>query len=330
MNTKLIAYIVLLILTIIVILIFLIHNKTELFTNPIVNLPANDIHFIKDDNQSLIDVPIFNYKLHINNIIPTQTEPIQSLDPKQTDPIQSPYSMQNLIKPTNALKSKTIQDLIKMHQPTQPLIKTQTQTQTQIQLNGQEQVAIIKYLSVFQHKPFNAYIGLGQYAIITEQPFDDINSAISSVLDKKCLIYLTSNPILPVGYDLIWTSDLNTDGKIFSIWHPISPAGCIALGDVIVMGTDQPSMNLITCFPITMLQHTALSNGIIWNSINDMGKACYCWGSGNIDTFRATNIYDSKMNELQSVYNLPGDLLLNNTYNALPTISNSITSGVQI
>ena len=150
--------------------------------------------------------------------------------------------------------------------------------------------------------------------ILTDQPFKNADVAVQSVLDKKCLClnYLTSSPITPAGYNLIWTSDLNADGQIFSVWHPIPPAGCIALGDVIVMGTEQPSNDLVACFPITMLDKTALSNGMIWKSINDMGKQCYCWGAGNIDTFRATNIYSPDMSDLQSVYNLPMNLLQNN------------------
>jgi hypothetical protein len=172
----------------------------------------------------------------------------------------------------------------------------------------------LKYLSVFQHKPFNTYKGLGQYIILTDQPFENVEVAVQNVLDKKCLClnYLTSCPITPSGYDLIWTSDLNQDGNIFSVWHPIPPAGCVPLGDIIVMGTEQPAKDLVACFPITMLDKTALSNGIIWKSINDMGKNCYCWGVGNIDTFRGTNIYSPDMNELQSVYNLPMNLLQNN------------------
>ena len=179
--------------------------------------------------------------------------------------------------------------------------------------------------------------------MITNQPFEDIESAINKILDKKCLINLTSSPIKPYNYELIWTSDLNTDGQIFSVWHPIPPAGCIALGDVIVMGTEQPSLELVPCFPITMLEQATLSNGIIWKAINDMGKMCYCWGAGNIDCFRATNIYDANMDILQTVYNLPLQLLANNTLtsnniqgnniqgnNSGNSINSMVNNGIQI
>jgi len=127
------------------------------------------------------------------------------------------------------------------------------------------------------------------------------------------LNFLTSSPIKPIGYTLVWTSDLNTDNKIFSVWSPIPPSGCVALGDVIIMGTEQPSLDLIACFPITMLDKTALSNGIIWKASNDMGKMCYCWGVGNIDMFKCSNTYSADMLELQSVYNLSSIVLNSNT-----------------
>ena len=301
-NTR-IAYGVLIALTILLVLIYIFHNRKELFTdaisiqssnsakNPIVNLPANDIHFISDNNPKLINTVILNYKLMVNldsgNSIPTP-------------------AITNSSKPSNT-SMNAIQ--------TNPLIDSLIDSKQQANINlASPDNKTLKYLSVFQHKPFNTYKGLGQYVILTDQPFKNADVAVQSVLDKKCLClnYLTSSPITPAGYNLIWTSDLNADGQIFSVWHPIPPAGCIALGDVIVIGTEQPSNDLVACFPITMLDKTALSNGMIWKSINDMGKQCYCWGAGNIDTFRATNIYSPDMSDLQSVYNLPMNLLQNN------------------
>jgi len=297
-----IAYGVLIALSILLVLIYIFHNRKELFTdaitiqssnsakNPIVNLPANDIHFITDNNPNLINTIILNYKLMVNldsaNTIPT---------PANTN--------------SNTSQESVIQTNINLASPNN---KT------------------LKYLSVFQHKPFNTYKGLGQYVILTDQPFENAEGAVQSVLDKKylCLNYLTSCPITPSGYDLIWTSDLNVDGQIFSVWHPIPPAGCVALGDVIIMGTEQPAKDFVACFPITMLDKTALSNGIIWKSINDMGKNCYCWGAGNINTFRATNIYSPDMNELQSVYNLPINLLQNNILSpSAVSVNANATSG---
>lgn len=304
-----IAYGVLIALSILLVLIYIFHNRKELFTdaitiqsnnsinNPIVNLPANDIHFITDNNPNLINTVILNYKLMVNldnaNTIPTSA--ITNSNTSLESVIQANINLASLDNKT------------------------------------------LKYLSVFQHKPFNTYKGLGQYVILTVQPFENAEGAVQSVLDKNCLClnYLTSCPITPSGYDLIWTSDFNQDGHIFSVWHPIPPAGCIALGDIIVMGTEQPSNDLVACFPITMLGKTALSNGIIWKSINDMGKNCYCWGAGNIDTFRATNIYSPDMNELQSVYNLPMNLLKNNILspgnsNTVNTLVKSASGGITI
>jgi hypothetical protein len=169
-----------------------------------------------------------------------------------------------------------------------------------------------KYITVFHHKPFDIYKGIGQYVVITNTPFKNPQQAIKSILDKKCINYLTSSPIKPIGYNLIWTSDLNNDNKIFSVWSPIPPAGCMALGDIIIMGTEPPSTDMTACYPITMLEKTALSNGIIWKAGNDMGKMCYCWGVGNLDTYKCSNSYSADMPELQSVYNLPTSILNNN------------------
>jgi hypothetical protein len=270
-------------LVILLILIYLFHNRRELFTaiaqpvnNPIINLPGNDIHFITDNNPELINTPIFNYKLNNNTNGYMNTN-----KNNKNQHLPTPSNTQLIEKFSNLLADNS-------------------------RVNE-------KYLSVFQHKSFDIYKGLGQYAIITSTPFTDTASAIKSVLDKKCLNFLTSSPIKPIGYTLVWTSDLNADNKIFSVWSPIPPSGCIALGDIIVMGTEQPSLDLIACYPITMLDKTALSNGIIWKASNDMGKICYCWGVGNIDMFKCSNTYSADMPELQSVYNLSSSVLTSNT-----------------
>jgi hypothetical protein len=272
MNKLTIASYIILGLLCIVLLICVLHSRRELFTtigvtnntasnnNPLVNLPANDIHFIKDDNYTLIDIPVLNYQIASTLDTTSSTSP--------------------------------------------------------------------KYLSVFQHKPYNIYKGIGQYALLTDEPIKDTKETIRDILGKQnclCLTHLTSSSIKPIGYNLIWTSDLNKDNQIFSVWHPVPPAGCIALGDIIIMGTEQPSLDLIPCFPITMLENVMLSNGIIWKSINDMGKVCYCWGAGNINTFRCSNIYEPNMSELQSVYNFPISLLTKNTLDTLSNKHNGIT-----
>lgn len=283
MNSSNFHLYILVVLVILLIIIYLCHNRRELFTaitqvvnNPIINLPGNDIHFITDNNSDLIDIPLFNYKL-------------QSTINSSKQHIPEPSNIQNIEKFSNLNLNKT-------------------DSKGTDSRNGNE-----KYLSVFQHKSFDIYKGLGQYVISTSTPFTDTTSAIKSVLDKKCLNFLTSSPIKPIGYTLVWTSDLNADNKIFSVWSPIPPSGCIALGDIIVMGTEQPSLDLIACYPITMLDKTALSNGIIWKASNDMGKMCYCWGVGNIDMFKCSNTYSADMPELQSVYNLSSSVLTSNT-----------------
>jgi hypothetical protein len=66
-----VAYLVLLMLTVIVLGIYLYQNRMESFiTNasqilpPLINLASGDIHLIEDNNPSLIKTPIFNYPLN--------------------------------------------------------------------------------------------------------------------------------------------------------------------------------------------------------------------------------------------------------------------------
>jgi hypothetical protein len=79
-----------------------------------------------------------------------------------------------------------------------------------------------------------------------------------------------------------------------------------------------------------MLEHTGISNGILWNATNDMGKMAYCWGAGNLDTFMVSNSYDSKIPELKSVYNLNPQTLMNNTLNATSTMETQSSNGVSV
>lgn len=169
-----------------------------------------------------------------------------------------------------------------------------------------------KYMSVFKHKNVDNYNSLGQYCIVTE---DKINNKImeEKMINKRVLNILTSSNIYPIDFNLIWTSDVNKDGDIFSVWSPVPPKGFTTLGDIIVLGIDKPKLNIISCLPITMLEKISISNGLIWNDINDMGKKCYCWNASNIDTFKSSNSYNENMNELYNVYNLPLHLLQTNT-----------------
>jgi ABC-type cobalt transport system substrate-binding protein len=281
MHTKKKAYIVLLILTVIVLVIYLYQNTEHFYTQstttksaqqtahqtaqqptqqPLINIPSGDIHFIRDNNPSLINTPILNYKL---------------------------------------------------------------------KLNGQNS----KYITVFMHESYQymntKYTALGQYVRVTDEPIDITKTDIlEDLLKKKCLNYLTASIYYPVDYNLIWTSDTNSNGQIFSVWRPIAPLGMMALGDVIVNGTSKPIKEYITCLPVSMLEFAGLSNGILWHSINDMGKDCFCWGVGNFDTYRATNIYNPNIPELKMVYNITQKTLENNTLNTIPTQQGG--NGIQV
>jgi len=179
-----------------------------------------------------------------------------------------------------------------------------------------------KYLSIFHHKKLtDNYNALGQYLHVSDMPIIDLNTTITTLLKtKKSLKILTSSTILPISYRLIWSSDINADGNIITIWHPNAPAGTIAMGDIAIMGTNPPDLSYTRCLPVDILKLSKLSNGILWNATNDMNKMCYCWGATNIDLFRASNEYNDVIPELNTVYNLP------DSYLGLNTISQTINS----
>ena len=206
-------------------------------------------------------------------------------------------------------------------------IQEQQQAQEQIKLLLPEKKQL-KYLSVFQHKPFDKYKGIGQTVILTDEPFNNMSSAIDSVIDRKCLNYVSSSSVMPLGFTLVWTSDINADNKIFSVWAPIAPSGYVSLGDIIVMGVETPPLDICACYQLSLVEKTALSNGILWSAINDMGKMCYCWGIGTLSAFKTSNQYNSNMPELQNVYNLSSaslkrNLLGSDTTEPIPGILNT-------
>ena len=260
-----IAYLVLLVLTVIVLSIYLYQNRyqnrRESFLTsdsanqilpPLVNLGAGDIHFIADNNPALIKTPVFNYPLNTISIADDSAHKV--------------------------------------------------------------------YISVFMHSPFQynttTYTPLGQYIRVSTEPLDitDINSNLMiDIRSKGCINYLCSGTYYPSDYNLIWTSDSLADsGSIFSVWRPVAPPGMVALGDVIVSGTNKPARDYITCLPITMLSFAGISNGILWHGKNDIGLDGYCWGVGNFDTFLASNTYGATMPELSLVYNFDNQVIRNN------------------
>lgn len=177
----------------------------------------------------------------------------------------------------------------------------------------------IKYISVFKHKPtmigMTTYLPLGSYCVANDLPIQNVAEYTKKIKDKKILGYLASPVITTNQYNLIWTSSFNDDREIISIWRPVCPAGSTSLGDIIITGLDTPTFNT-PCIPITMLQPLPVSSGIIWQSMNDSGADCYCWGAGNMEGFRATHKYGKDitvMPELENVYNVPLQYLTANT-----------------
>lgn len=192
------------------------------------------------------------------------------------------------------------------------------------------------YISIFHHKSLDngigsTYTALGQYIHVSKTPIV-VNDLFKLNLSKskKSLNILTSSNILPIGYSLLWSSDINEDGNIFTIWRPYSPNGYECLGDIIVLGTSPPPLDYTRCLPKLMLEASPLSNGIIWHAINDMNNHCYCWDATNINLFRASNKYNDSMIDLVTVYNLPDIYLKNNILLDKTKESNDISKGFHI
>lgn len=191
-----------------------------------------------------------------------------------------------------------------------------------------------RYITVFKHKPATinttTYLPLGSYCLTTDKPIENPDEYIraNKLQDVKILSYLVSPVITTNQYNLIWTSNFNDDRQIISIWRPVCPAGTSSLSDVINIGLDTP--NLPTpCIPITMLEPMPVSSGIIWQTINDSGIECYCWGAGNMGGFRASRTYGGKnvseFPELENVYNLPAQFLGINTVATPDSLNAGIT-----
>jgi hypothetical protein len=189
--------------------------------------------------------------------------------------------------------------------------------------NTGKMITKTKYLTVLHHQDFTTlYKGIGQSIKITDEPLQtdsqnsnkiDSKTLLELVKDNRAVTYLTSSQLKPVNYHMVWTSDLNSDGKLFTVWHPIAPEGNVVLGDIILMGTDRPTDDYVTCLPISALENIRVSNGILWQATNDLGKKCYCWGATNMDLFRCSNTYTDSMYELHDVYNVPKKFLEDNT-----------------
>jgi len=196
---------------------------------------------------------------------------------------------------------------------------------------------IMKYITVFMHQTFqynnDDYTPVGQFLKVTDKPLDieDINSNVMiEVQSKKCINYLCSSQYYPVDYKLVWTSDTNTDGAIFSVWKPITLSGFVSMSDVIVAGVNKPELEYITCLPLNILTFSGISNGILWQGKNDMGKGCFCWSASNFDTFRSSNIYSENMLELMDVYHITKERLDNFTLTHTTPTDKQIVNGILI
>jgi hypothetical protein len=181
------------------------------------------------------------------------------------------------------------------------------------------------YISVFMHSPFEynnrKYLPLGQFIKVSHKPLDisDINSnTMKEILNRKCIYYLCAQAFEPIDYKLVWTSDTNTDGQIFSAWKPMVQTGVVALGDVIIAGTTKPPRSYMACLPSNMVEPVNVSNGIIWQAVNDLKTKCFCWGAGNFDTFKVTSQYSGAMPELSEVYNVDSRILGTHTLDSNP------------
>ena len=314
------------------------------------NLPNDDIHFVIDSTESFIEIPVLNYKLNVYNknipyppntsslsnikyppnmppnippdmLYPSNMPPPPDIPPSPNMPPNIPPDM---LYPSNMLPPPDIPPSPNMPPPFNmlsspnitPMPSNLDQNNTNMIQNIDNSMEPV-YITVFKHKGIginnsNKYSPLGQYIHISNEPLDS-KTAISTVISKKVLSTLTSSNVNPIRYNLIWSSDMNEDGKIFTAWHPVGPTGYVALGDVIVMGVESPPFDYIRCLPISRLEPINISSGMLWQSTNNLGKNCICWGASNLELFRVTNEYYNDMPELKFVFNLPQQYLKQNT-----------------
>ena len=299
------------------------------------NLPNDDIHFVLDSTESFIEMPVLNYKLNVYNknmILPPSISPSSDMLPNRQPNMTRPNMPPDMTRPN--MPPNMTRPNIPPYMPSDmppnmpsdmsylpnmsPMPSNLEQNNNNMIQNtdsSKEQV----YITVFKHKGIgvdnsnnNKYSPLGQYIQISNEPLDP-KTAISSVISKKVLSTLTSSNINPIRYNLIWSSDMNEDGQIFTAWHPVGPTGYVALGDVIVMGVESPPLNYIRCLPINKLEPINVSSGVLWQSRNNLGTNCICWGASNLELFRVTNEYNVNMSELKFVFNLPQQYLNQNT-----------------
>jgi len=294
------------------------------FSN-IPNLPNDDIHFVLDSTESFIEISVLNYKLNNRNM--SYLPPIDMLPPPGMTPSpdmppppnMSPPPPNMSPMPSNMPPPPNMSPPPNMPYPPpnmSPMPSNLDQNNTNMIQNIDNYMEPV-YITVFKHKGIginnsNKYSPLGQYIHISNEPLDP-KTAISTVISKKVLSTLTSSNVNPIRYNLIWSSDMNEDGQIFTAWHPVGPTGYVALGDVIVMGVESPPVDYIRCLPMSKLEPINISSGILWESTNNLGKTCVCWGASNLELFRVTNEYNINMPELKFVFNLPRQYLKQNT-----------------
>ena len=286
------------------------------------NLPNDDIHFVLDSTESFIEMPVLNYKLNVYNknmMLPPSISPssdmLSNRQPNMTRPNMPPNMTRPNIPPYMPSDMPSDMSYLPNMSPMPSNLEQNNNNMIQNTDSSKEQV----YITVFKHKGIgvdnsnsNKYSPLGQYIQISNEPLDP-KTAISNVISKKVLSTLTSSNVNPIRYNLIWSSDMNEDGQIFTAWHPVGPTGYVALGDIIVMGVESPPLNYIRCLPINKLEPINVSSGVLWQSRNNLGTNCICWGASNLELFRVTNEYNINIPELKFVFNLPQQYLNQNT-----------------
>jgi len=179
------------------------------------------------------------------------------------------------------------------------------------------------YINIFQHKtikiqPFT-YRPLAQYCSISQKPVS-LDEIIKILKNTKGLHIITSAQIIPKNYKQVWQSgNLEQDDKSnkqISIWHPTPQKDSATMGDIIMMGNNPPSDDIIPCIGINIVSPNPESNGILWSATNSQHEKCFCWSATNYNFFRCTNDYNAKLPEFDRVYNLPQDKLDFNTLSA--------------
>ena len=95
----------------------------------------------------------------------------------------------------------------------------------------------------------------------------------------------------PVDYTFIWWDKgafpLNSDG---AVWHPIAPAGYVAMGDIATCGYNKPSLRAMVCIRSDLVTACPIGNEV-WNDKGSGARLDFSGWDAGYGLFIGNNSY---------------------------------------